>query len=223
MNKASELYDIVRIDHFRGFEAYYSIPYGSVNAKVGKWKKGPGYDLFKTIEQEVPNVKIIAEDLGFLTEGVYKLLKRTGYPGMKILEFAFDLKGDSEYMPHNYTPNCVVYTGTHDNLPLRAWYNELKEEEKHYVKEYLMLTDESKVCDSMIRIALASIANYTIIPLQDYLGLGEEARINTPSTAEGNWTYRIKKEYISDELALYIAFLTKLYRRTNIIEDQKTM
>ena len=109
------------------------------------------------------------------------------------------------------------------NFRFGLWYNELKEEEKHYVKEYLMLTDESKVCDSMIRIALASIANYAIIPLQDYLGLGEEARINTPSTAEGNWTYRIKKEYISDELALYIAFLTKLYRRTNIIEEQKTM
>ena len=223
MQKANELYDIIRIDHFRGFEAYFSIPFGSINARVGKWKKGPGISLFNVIEKEVPGIKIIAEDLGFLTEGVYKLLRKTGYPGMKILEFAFDLKGDSEYMPHNYIPNCVVYTGTHDNMPLRAWFNELTEEERHYVKEYLMLTDESKICDSMIRIALASIANYAIIPLQDYLGLGVEARINTPSTAEGNWTYRIKEDYLSKELALYIAFLTKLYRRTNIEEQEKTM
>ena len=219
MENASKLYDIIRIDHFRGFEAYFSIPFGSENARKGKWKKGPGYDLFKTIESKIPGIKIIAEDLGFLTEGVYKLLKKTGYPGMKILEFAFNLKGDSEYMPHNYTPNSVVYTGTHDNLPLRAWYNELTDEEKHFVKEYLMLTDESKVCDSMIRIALASISNYAIIPLYDYLGIGEEARINTPSTSEGNWTYRIEDDYLSKELALYIAFLTKLYRRTSIEEE----
>ena len=223
MKKASDLYDVIRIDHFRGFEAYFSIPFGSVNARRGKWKKGPGISLFNTIEKEIPGIRIIAEDLGFLTEGVYKLLRKTGYPGMKILEFAFDLESDSEYMPHNYPNNCVVYTGTHDNMPLRGWFKELNEEEKHYVREYLMLSDDSKVCDSMIRVALSSVANLAIIPFQDYLGLDNDTRINTPSVAEGNWTYRIKDEYLSDDLALYLAFLAKLYRRTELEETKKTM
>ncbi len=213
MKKANELYDVIRIDHFRGFEAYYSIPATHENARRGKWFKGPGYSLFSAIEKEIPGIRIIAEDLGFITEGVRKLLKKTGYPGMKIMEFAFDPSNDAEYMPHNHVKNCVVYTGTHDNLPLRAWFRELKPEEKHFVMEYLMLTDESKVCDQMIRVSLASIADLTIIPFQDYLGLDEDTRINTPSTSTNNWVYRINKEYLSKELALYIAFITSLYKR----------
>lgn len=220
LKRACELYDVIRIDHFRGFEAYFSIPAKDKNAKGGKWKKGPGFNLFKVINEELPNAKIIAEDLGFLTENVHKLLKKTGYPGMKVLEFAFDPKGDSDYLPHNHIKNCVVYTGTHDNMPLRAWFDELNEEEKHFVREYLKLTDDAKVCDQMVRLALESVADLTIIPLQDYLGLGLDARINTPATSTSNWTYRIKKEYLSNELALYIAFLTKLYRRCKLTIEE---
>lgn len=216
LKRACELYDVVRIDHFRGFEAYFSIPAKDTNAKGGKWKKGPGFNLFKAINTELPNARIIAEDLGFLTEKVHKLLKKTGYPGMKVLEFAFDPNGDSAYLPHNHIKNCVVYTGTHDNMPLRTWFEELNEVEKHFIREYLKLTDDSKICDQMVRTALESVADLTIIPLQDYLGLDSHSRINTPSTSTDNWTYRIKKEYLSKELALYIAFLTNLYRRCNI-------
>lgn len=215
ISSANSLYDVIRIDHFRGFEAYYSIPSTDETAENGKWKKGPGYKLFKQIKQVLPNVRIIAEDLGFLTENVHKLLKKCEFPGMKILEFAFDLNGDSMYLPHNYNNNCVVYTGTHDNLPIRGWYKELSFEEKHFVKEYLSIKDDNLVCDQMIRVALGSVADLVIIPLQDYLGLDETTRINTPSTNTGNWQYRIKYEYLSKELALYIAFLTKLFRRTN--------
>lgn len=214
MQKASTLYDVIRIDHFRGFEAYYSIPYGASNAKDGKWQKGLGLALFKAINEELPNLKIIAEDLGFLTEGVYKLLAKTKYPGMKVLEFAFDVNGDSLYLPHHHHENCVVYTGTHDNMPLRAWFNSLTEEEKHFVREYIHLSSDDKVCDTMIRVALASVAKIAIIPFQDYLGLGLEARINTPAVISPlNWSYRINEEYLTKELALYLAFLTKLYRR----------
>ena len=218
MKKACELYDVIRIDHFRGFEAYYSIPASHVNARRGKWKKGPGYSLFSAIEKAIPGIRIIAEDLGFITEGVRKLLKKTGYPGMKIMEFAFDPSNDGEYMLHNHIKNCVVYTGTHDNVPLRGWFKELDQEHKHFVMEYLMLTDESKVCDQMIRMSLSSVADLTIIPFQDYLGLDSDTRINTPSTAENNWVYRINKEYLSYELAMYLAFLAKLYRRAELDE-----
>lgn len=215
MKKAYDLYDVIRIDHFRGFEAYYCIPASYHNAKNGKWIKGPGYSLFKEIEANIPGIKIIAEDLGFITEGVKKLLKKTGYPGMKVLEFAFDEKNDSDYLPHNHQKNSVVYTGTHDNLPIRGWFKTLTKQEKHFVMEYLMLTDESKICDQMVRVALSSVANLTIIPFQDYLGLDETTRINTPSTSDNNWVYRINKDVLSNELAVYIGFLTSLYKRDN--------
>ena len=213
IQKATHLYDVIRIDHFRGFESYYAIPAGDKDAKNGKWEKGPGYQIFKAIKEEIPNVRIIAEDLGFLTEKVFKLLKKTGFPGMKVLEFAFDDDKDNMYLPHNYIQNCVVYTGTHDNMPLRAWFYSLTQEKKHLVNEYIMLENDDKICDQMIRVALASVSDLVIIPIQDYLGFGIEARINTPSTVNGNWTYRIEKKNLSNELALYIAFLTNLYKR----------
>lgn len=214
MKSAFELFDVVRIDHFRGFEAYYSIPAADKTAENGKWIKGPGMKLFNKLKEELGELRIIAEDLGFLTEKVYALLKKTGFPGMKVLEFAFDPKGDSAYLPHNHMKHCVVYTGTHDNMPIRAWFHTLNDIEKHYVREYLMLTSDDKICDQMVRCALESVADLAIIPIQDYLGLGLDSRINTPSTKENNWTYRIDARYLSNELAVYIAFLTDLYRRT---------
>lgn len=215
------LYDVIRIDHFRGFEAYYSIPVEDDNAINGVWKKGPGMDLFSKVKEALPQAKIIAEDLGFLTPGVYKLLKDTGFPGMKILEFAFDVDSDSEYMPHNYDSNCVVYTGTHDNLPVRAWFETVTPEEKHIIREYLSLSSDDKVCDRLIRCALASKANLAIIPIQDYLGLGIESRINTPSTKTNNWVWRLEEKHISVALAEYIGFLTKLYKRTKLEKKDK--
>ena len=209
----SELYDIIRIDHFRGFDSYYAIPAKDKTAKNGKWKQGPGMDLFNQLEKKLGKLPIIVEDLGFLTDSVRKLLKDSGFPGMKVIQFAFDSREGSDYLPHTYTSHCVVYTGTHDNMPLRAWFHSLTQEKKHLVREYIMLENDDKICDQMIRVALGSVSDLVIIPIQDYLGFGIESRINTPSTINGNWTYRIEKKYLSSELALYIAFLTTLYKR----------
>lgn len=214
MKSSFLMYDVVRIDHFRGFESYYSIPSGDDTAENGKWIKGPGNKLFKKMKEEFLELPIIAEDLGFLTESVHKLLKQTGFPGMRVLEFAFSIDDDSNYLPHNHIKHSVVYTGTHDNMPVRGWFNELGDKEKHFVREYLMLASDDKICDQMVRFALASVSDLAIIPIQDYLGLDNDSRINTPSTKNGNWTYRLDEKYLSKELALYIAFLTKLYRRT---------
>lgn len=215
IKKSFQLYDVVRIDHFRGFESYYSIDSKEETAENGKWVKGPGMKLFKSIKN-LNELNIIAEDLGFLTPAVHKLLKQTGFPGMKILQFGFDKDADSPYAPHNYISNCVVYTGTHDNPPIRTWFETLDLETKHMVSEYVNLTSEDKICDRMVRLALSSVANIAIIPIQDYLGLGSDSRINTPSTSEDNWQWRLDKKYITKELADYILFLTKLYRRTNL-------
>ena len=210
---ASKLFDTIRIDHFRGFEAYYAIPYKDTNALRGKWKKGPNVALFNAIKKSLGDIDIIAENLGFLTEGVHKMLNKLGYPGMKILEFGFDPDGDSEHMPHNLTPNDVVYTGTHDNYPVRAWYETLSEAEKRFVHEYLYFSNPYEVGNELIRAALSSVCNLAIIPFWDYLQKGIEARINTPSVLGGNWTFRIEKGDMNKDLCDYIAFLTLTYKR----------
>lgn len=215
---AYQLFDVIRIDHFRGFEAFYAIPSGDLTAERGKWMKGPGFSLFKTLHQVNPQARIIAEDLGFLTDAVHRLLEKTGYPGMKVLEFAFQPEEDSEYLPHHHIKNAVVYTGTHDNLPVRGWFETLNESEKHMVREYLTLPSDDKVCDYMVREALKSVCDLAIIPIQDYLGLGATSRINTPSTKEKNWTWRIDGNDVSEDLANYIGFLTRLYCRKQVEE-----
>lgn len=209
------LYDVVRIDHFRGFDEYYSIPYGNLTAVNGSWEKGPGIDLFKYIKKSLGNIDIIAEDLGFLTESVNKLLKDTGYPGMKVLQFAFDSREDSDYLPHNYSRNCVVYTGTHDNSTVCGWYKELNEEDKIMSINYMnnKYTKDNEIHWDFICLAMRSIADTCIIPLQDYLGLGDEARINIPSTVGNNWTWRMKKNCLSKKMTKKINMLTKLYGR----------
>ncbi|MBP3931230.1 MAG: 4-alpha-glucanotransferase, partial [Peptostreptococcaceae bacterium] len=179
---AFKLYDVVRIDHFRAFDEYYSIPYGDKNARKGSWKKGPGMDLFNAIKESLGEVNIIAEDLGTITDSVQKLLKDTNYPGMKVLQFAFDTDGSNEYLPHNYERNYVVYTGTHDNQTLCGWYESLDDSIKEAVNTYINNTDESKARWDLICLAMRSIADTCIIPVQDYLGLGDEARMNEPST-----------------------------------------
>lgn len=208
-----ELYDVVRIDHFRGFDEYYFIPYGDPTAEFGHWEKGPGYDIFKVMKEKLGNKSVIAEDLGFLTPSVIKLVKKTGYPGMKILQFAFDSREESDYLPHNYNNNSVVYTGTHDNDTTVGWYNTFNRKDKSFAKRYLDIRTNKNVHWEFIRAALSSVANTAIIPVQDYLGLGSEARINTPSTVGNNWKWRLLKNQLSDELAEEIRVISKLYGR----------
>ncbi|MDO4187662.1 MAG: 4-alpha-glucanotransferase [Lachnospiraceae bacterium] len=210
-----KLYDVIRIDHFRGFDEYYNIPYGDSTAEFGKWEKGPGIDLFNTLKKELGEMDIIAEDLGFLTDTVLKLVKDTGYPGMKVLQFAFDSREDSDYLPHNYIKNCIVYTGTHDNNTTKGWYQELSKVDRKFANEYLNI-DETKADDvhwECIRLAMGSVADICVIPVQDYLGLGKEARINTPATLGDNWKWRMADKAFSKALTSKIYKLTKMYAR----------
>ena len=210
-----DFFHIIRIDHFRGFDSFYAIKKGAVNAKKGVWKKGPGIDLFRAVEKALGRVDIIAEDLGFLTPSVRKLLKDSGYPGMKVLQFAFDVNGDSDYLPHNYPKNCVAYTGTHDNNTSLGWLDSVDEEEREFVKTYLRLNDAEGYNWGMIKSVWASPADIAIVPMQDFLGLGSEGRVNTPSTLGGNWAWRVRGECINDWLAEIIYRYTKIYRRLN--------
>jgi len=209
-----ELYDIVRIDHFRGFDEYWFVPYGDETAINGHWTKGPGYDLFKTMKETLGEKAVIAEDLGFLTDTVIELVNRTGFPGMKILEFAFGTDATNEYLPHNLeTRNCIIYTGTHDNETIVGWYENADEESKKFASDYLNIKEGDEVHFKFITAAASSIADTMVIPMQDYLGLGNEARINTPSTLGGNWEWRLKKGALTKELAKKIYTLTKTYGR----------
>ena len=215
-----ELYDVVRIDHFRGFDAYYAIPYGEPTAEHGHWEHGPGYDIFRSMKEKLGEKEVIAEDLGFLTPSVIELVKKSGYPGMKILQFAFDSREESDYLPHNYTHNCVVYTGTHDNDTVMGWYDTLKGADKKLCDDYLRLKNadgepipREQLPWEFVRAAMSSVADLAIIPMQDYLGLGSEARINIPSTLGINWKWRMGNGDFTKELAGRIRSMTKLYGR----------
>lgn len=208
-----KLYDVVRIDHFRGFDEYYSIPYKDETAEFGTWKTGPGYDIFKTMKAKLGKKAVIAEDLGFLTKSVLQLVDKTGYPGMKILQFAFDSREASDYLPHNYHKNCVVYTGTHDNDTTCGWYDTVSSKDRKFAKKYLNFSGKKGIEWELIRAAFASVADTAIIPMQDYLGLGSEARINTPATIGDNWKWRLEKGVLTDKLAERIYDLTKTYSR----------
>jgi 4-alpha-glucanotransferase len=213
VRESFKLYDVVRIDHFRGFEAYWEVPYGDETAENGKWTKGPGIKLFKAMKEKLGDVKIIAEDLGFMTEEVIKLRDDTGFPGMKILQFAFGGE-DSGDLPHNYPVNCVAYTGTHDNDTVCGWYNSTgSKEEVEKAKKYLNLTYEEGIARGLIRGVWGSTAYLAVTTMQDLLGLGNEARMNFPSTLGGNWIWRVREKDINDKLAKEIYNLTKLYNR----------
>lgn len=210
-----DLYDIVRIDHFRGFDEYYSIPYGDETAVNGHWEKGPGMDLFNTVKEKLGELDIIAEDLGFLTESVFQLLKDSGYPGMKVLQFAFDPSEDSDYLTYKYQRNCVVYTGTHDNDTTAGWFEKLSDGDKEVALRYMnsFYTPKEEQHWDLIALAMRSTADTCIIPVQDFLGLGSEARINMPSTLGDNWKWRMTKGAFSEELKEKIHRMTKLYGR----------
>ncbi len=207
------LYDIVRVDHFRAFDEYYSIPYGDKTAEYGKWIEGPGFELFKVLKKHLGNKQIIAEDLGFLTPSVLKLVKDTGFPGMKVLHFGFYKDSTSEYLPHNYSTNCVVYTGTHDNDTTVSWYRGMSRADRAFTRDYLNVRRSQNINWVLIRAALSSVADTAVIPIQDYLGLGNEARINLPSTLGDNWKWRVYANELTSELADKIRRLTKMYGR----------
>ena len=209
------LYDVVRIDHFRGFDEYFSIPYGAETAVDGHWEKGPGMDLFNTVKEKLGDVDVIAEDLGYLTESVIEMVKESGYPGMKVLQFAFDSREESDYLPHNYERNCVVYTGTHDNDTILGWYYVMSEEDREFSKEYMgnaKSTDEELPWD-FIRMSMESVANLAVTPMQEFLGLGTEARINYPSTLGNNWKWRLLPGQFTSEMAKRIHRLTQITAR----------
>ena len=209
------LYDVVRVDHFRGFDEYYTIPYGDKTAEFGRWRKGPGLKLFTAVKESMGETPIIAEDLGYLTESVIKLVKDTGYPGMKVLQFAFDSREESDYLPHNYEHNCVVYTGTHDNNTILGWLDEMAPEDRLLAERYLnnRYTRKEDMPWDFIRLAMASVADLAVTPIQEFLCLGGEARINRPSTLGTNWKWRLLKGQITHEVTGKMYDMTKLYGR----------
>ena len=220
LRQSFKLYDMVRIDHFRGFDEYFSIPAGSATAKDGHWEKGPGMDLFNSIRRELGECSVIAEDLGLMTEGVRKLVKDSGFPNMKVIQFAFDKDdqgGSNEYLPHNYNPNCVVYTGTHDNETVAGWLAGISKEESKLVRTYLndpKLT-EKELYHAFINLALMSCAKTSIVPIQDYLGLDNSCRMNQPGTVGKNWRWRLLPGQVTDELGEHLLELAKRYGRAN--------
>jgi 4-alpha-glucanotransferase len=207
--------DIVRIDHFRGFQAAWEVPYGEATAVNGQWVAGPGTAVFNAIAEAIgaESPPVVAEDLGLITDEVRALLRATGFPGMKVLQFAFGDDSHNPYLPHNYVdPNCLVYTGTHDNDTTHGWFSALSDAERDAVCRYVG-TDGAHIAQDLTRLALASVARTAVFPLQDILDLGSEARINTPGAPEGNWTWRVLREQLTDDRAACLAELTTLYGR----------
>ncbi|MBR2891252.1 MAG: 4-alpha-glucanotransferase [Bacilli bacterium] len=209
----SKVFDYIRLDHFRGFEAYYTIPYGNKTAIDGAWVKGPGMKLFNQVFKELKDINLIAEDLGFLTEEVYELLRETKLPGMKIMEFGFDVYGDSDHAPHNYKQHMVAYPGTHDNDTIKGWYDGLDDTTKNYVKDYLNVPDDLTIVDDFIKTIFASSADLVIVQLQDHLGLDNSARMNEPGVLGNNWKWRVKQSDLSLDLIEKIKKITEIYRR----------
>ena len=212
---ASKLYDVLRIDHFRGFESYWAVPYGEKTAAGGRWVKGPGMSLVGVLKNWFPNIRFIAEDLGEPSEAVVQLLKDSGFPGMKVLEFAFDADDSSDYLPHRYGENCICYAGTHDNDTLASWLNTCKPADLQKAIDYLGLNQKEGYVWGVLRGGMSSVASLFIAQMQDYLELGEEARMNTPGTAQGNWQWRMHAGCLTKALASRIAAMTTLYDRTN--------
>jgi len=215
-----KLYDVVRIDHFRGFDEYFSIPADKAHAKYGHWEKGPGMDLFNTIKHRLGDVQVIAEDLGLMTDGVRRLVRNSGYPNMKVLQFAVDpadIACSNDYWPHNYNSNCVVYTGTHDNETVAGWYAGLDKASQAQVRDYLCNYDtpDEKMYKALINLTMATVAKDCIIPIQDHLGLPNTARMNQPGTVGFNWRWRLLPGQITDELAEEVLAVTMRCNRAN--------
>jgi 4-alpha-glucanotransferase len=208
-----ELYDVVRVDHFRGFDEYCKIPANATNAREYEWVPGPGLDLFESIKAEFPEAKLVAEDLGLITDSVRELVKATGVPGMNVLQFGFE--GATQYLPHNGIPNSVLYPGTHDNDTAWGWFNKQSESVQDFFRRYLRVPGNAVPWD-MIRSGYAAPSRLFVVPMQDLLSLGSEARMNIPGQAVGNWQWRLTGEQL-DKLwsgsAAYLQELAKLYER----------
>ena len=214
MRHIFKMVDIVRVDHFRGFESYWEIPAGEATAVNGRWVNGPGMKLFEAIGKAVGRLDIIAEDLGFLTPEVHAFREASGFPGMKVLQFAFDVREESDYLTHLYDKHCVVYTGTHDNNTVKGWLDTVQVPDMIHACRYLHLTREEVLHWGFIRGAWSSVGNLAIAQMQDFLNLGSEARMNIPSTVgDHNWSWRMFPGNLSDELADQIYQMTKLYGR----------
>lgn len=206
------LVDIVRVDHFRGFEAFWAIPYGSPNAINGEWRKAPGFELFNAVERYLGKLPMIAEDLGVITPEVENLRDSFNFPGMKIVQFAFTNTAKDPFLPHNYKKNCVVYPGTHDNDTCLGWYNTCPEKEKEYFLRYSD-SDQVNIHWDFIRLAISSVADMSIYALQDLMGLDTESRMNMPSKPDGNWEWRFTNEMITDEMKKKLLEMTTDYGR----------
>lgn len=223
MKRSFELYDTVRIDHFRGFSDYYSIPAEDDTAMNGHWEPGPGIGLFQAMEKALGEIDVIAEDLGTLDDRVFDLLEETGYPGMKVLQFAFDSGNTNFYLPHHYKRNCVVYTGTHDNDTTKSWYYGLPDWVREYSKAYLNNYDRpwEDISWDFIRAAIASVADLSIIPMWDLLCCGSEARMNHPATLGDNWKWRMAKGDFSDQIIGRLRWLTDTFQRTLMAPEEE--
>ena len=210
---AGRLFDIIRIDHFRGLESYWAVPYGEETARKGRWRKGPGMELVGTLTNWFPNLSFIAEDLGFLTPEVHKLLRSSGLPGMKVLEFAFDAREPSNYLPHTYSPHCVCYVGTHDNETVMQWREQADRADVSMARKYLGLNDAEGFHWGMIRGGMSSVADTFVVQMQDCLGLGAEGRMNTPGVPAGNWRWRLLPGDANPALAKKLMQYTRMYGR----------
>ena len=214
------MYDVVRIDHFRAFDEYFSVPYGSKSAADGHWEKGPGMELFDTVRWRLGENQVVAEDLGLMTDTVRQLVKSTGFPNMKVFQFGFDLADTgfgNDYLPHNYSENCVVYTGTHDNETIVGWYQGLNDQMRSLVRDYLCdhATADEYLYHSFIAMVMRSPAKMCIVPMQDHLGLDNRSRLNVPSTDKGNWCWRLKGSQLTDKLQRQIMLTTLRNGRLN--------
>ena len=216
-----DLVDLVRIDHFRGFEAYWAVPYGDPTAEHGTWKKGPGKKFFSTLLNALGEVPIIAEDLGFITPEVRELRESFGFPGMKILQFAWGAGPSDPFLPHNYDPNCVAYTGSHDNDTTLGWYATAPDHERRYLHDYLGYPTDD-IAGALIRLAMTSTARLAIIPTQDLLRLGGEARMNFPGRAEGNWSWRLRPNQLNDDHLGYLRHLSGISNRVPKSPDEES-
>ena len=211
---AAKMYDVVRLDHFRGFESYWAVPAGDKTAAGGAWQKGPGLDFVYAVQTALPELDFIAEDLGFVTPEVRALLEGSGYPGMKVMQFAFDSREESEYLPHTYPVNSVCYSGTHDNLTMAQWFDEADPADVDMAKAYLGLNEDEGYIWGVIRGCMGSVSKLCVVQMQDYLELGAFARMNHPGTlSTSNWTWRAEDGVITDELTQRIYAVTKRYGR----------
>ncbi len=210
---AGRLFDVIRIDHFRGLESYWAVPYGETTARNGRWRKGPGMALVGVLTSWFRDLKIIAEDLGYMTPEVKKLLADSGLPGMKVLEFAFDAREPSNYLPHRYDRHCVCYVGTHDNETVMQWRGQADKNDVTMARKYLGLNEAEGFNWGMIRGGMSSVADTFVVQMQDCLGLGAEGRMNTPGTAKGNWRWRLLRGEASPALAKKLGQYVRMYGR----------